>query len=577
MRRSDPVRRLNIVLVLVAFVLSLFAGRLVQLQGIESQTYAQKAVRQRLVTMDLPAIRGKITDRFGAPLAMTVDARAIYADPTMIDPAQKGRIAGVLAPLLDVPAEDIARKISVPNSAYEVLARGVSPERARRVSATAFKGIGAVPEYRRVYPGREVAANVVGFVGSDGTGLAGLEYGLNKLLAGRDGWQRVEISRKGQHIPMGTDQRQDPVPGRGVRLTIDRDIQWRAQQAIARKVRATQARNGSVIVMDPRTGEIIAMATAPTFDPAKQAQARRADIQNNTLTEVFEPGSTNKVITAAAAMEDAGVRADTVFTVPWTIRREGRPFRDSHPHPTRRMTFGGVLATSSNIGTILAGERVTKERLYGYLRAFGFGQPTGLRFPGESPGLLHPPARWYGGERYTVSFGQGVSVNALQMASVYATIANGGLRVAPTLVAGTLDEEGNLTPARKPPAQRVISPWTATELSRILEGVTTAEGTAPAAKIPGYRVAGKTGTAERVNPACACYRRGGYTASFVGYAPADAPQLVAQVVLQDPKRGHYGGEVAAPVFREVMSFALQSRKIPPTGSRSPKIRIYADQ
>lgn len=576
MRRSDPVRRLNVVLILVAFVLSLFAGRLVQLQGIESQQYAQRAVRQRLVTMDLPAVRGKITDRFGEPLAMTVDARAIYADPTMIDPAQKGKIASVLAPLLGVPAEDIARKISVPNSAYEVLARGVSPERARKVSETEFKGIGAVPEYRRVYPNREVAANVVGFVGNDGTGLAGLEYGLNKMLSGRDGWQRVEISRKGQHIPMGTDQRQDPVPGRGVRLTIDRDVQWRAQQAIAKKVRSTRARSGSVIVMDPRTGEILAMATAPTFDPGEQAKARRSDIPNHTVTDVFEPGSTNKVITAAAAMEEAGVRADTVFTVPWRVRRDGQTFQDSHAHPTRQMTFGGVLATSSNVGTIMAGERVPKERLYAYLRAFGFGQPTGLSFPGESPGLLHPPARWYGGERYTVSFGQGVSVNALQMASVYATLANGGVRVPPTLVAGTLDEQGNLTPVRKPQPRRVVSQWTASELSRILEGVTTAEGgTAPAAKIPGYRVAGKTGTADRVNPECGCYR--GYTASFAGYAPADAPQLVAQVVLQDPKRGHYGGEVAAPVFREVMSFALQSRKIPPTGSRSPKIRIYADQ
>jgi cell division protein FtsI (penicillin-binding protein 3) len=362
-----------------------------------------------------------------------------------------------------------------------------------------------------------------------------------------------------------------------VQLTIDRDIQWRAQQAIAEQVRKTRARSGSVIVMDPRTGHILAMATAPTFDPAAPAKARDEDLLNRAVTEVFEPGSTNKVITAAGVMEEAGVRPETEFVVPWRMQRNGRVFHDSHSHGVQRLTFGGVLATSSNVGTILAGERISKEQLHKYLRAFGFGQPTGLRFPGESDGLLPAPQRWYGAQRYTIAFGQGVSVTALQMASVYATIANRGVRVPPMLVAGTTDDRGTVTPITGRPHQRVISERTAAELSRMLEGVTSEEGTAPAAKVPGYRVAGKTGTAERPNPQCNCYRGGGYTASFAGYAPADAPRLVAQVVLQDPKRGHYGGEVAAPVFKDVMSYALQSRKIPPTGSRSPKIRIHADR
>lgn len=571
------MRRLNIGLLLIAFVLSLFAGRLVQLQGIESEGYTERAIRQRLKTIDLPAIRGKITDINGEPLAMTVDARAIYADPMMVDPEEKPRIPGVLASILDVPAEEIARKISEPDSAYEVLARGVTPDQARRVAEQKFEGIGSVPEYRRAYPNKEVAANLIGFVGRDGNGLAGLEYRLNGLLAGRSGWRRVEISREGQHIPMGTDQRKDPVPGRGVRLTIDRDIQWKAQRALSRQVRKTRAESGSVIVMDPRNGHILAMATAPAFDPAAPERARKENLLNRAVTDVFEPGSTNKVITAAAVMEEAGIQPESEFVVPWRITRHGRTFRDSHRHPVQRLTFGGVMATSSNVGTILAAERISKDKLYDYLRAFGFGQPTGLDFPGESSGLLPPPEQWYGAQRYTVSFGQGVSVNALQMASVYATIANRGVRVPPVLVAGTTDERDVFTPARPPQPRRVISERTATELSRMLEGVTSREGTAPAAKVPGYRVAGKTGTAERANPDCGCYRGGGYTASFAGYAPADAPQLVVQVVLQDPKRGHYGGEVAAPVFKDVMSFALQSRKVPPTGSRSPKIRIFADR
>jgi cell division protein FtsI (penicillin-binding protein 3) len=223
----------------------------------------------------------------------------------------------------------------------------------------------------------------------------------------------------------------------------------------------------------------------------------------------------------------------------------------------------------------MASERIGQQTLYDFLRGFGFGAPTGVRLPGETSGLLRPPAQWSGTDRYPIAFGQTVSVNALQMASVYATIANGGVRVTPTIIAGTTDEHGGFTPATAPAQRRVISTRTANEIIQMLEGVASREGTAPEAQIPGYRVAGKTGTAEKVNPVCGCYRGGGYTASFAGFAPADDPQLVVQVVLQDPKGAHYGGEVAAPVFKDVMSFALQTRKIPPTGNKSPKIRIYA--
>jgi cell division protein FtsI (penicillin-binding protein 3) len=574
-RLRDPVRRLNAGLLLVAFVLSLFAGRLVQLQVLASSGYAREAMQQRLLQLELPAIRGEITDAQGAPLAMTVDARAIYADPSRIDAADRPRIARTLGSMLGLDPAAVLKILSTPDTQFRYIAHGVKPDRARQVTALDLPGIGTRPEYRRIYPNNGVGANIVGYVGRDGTGLGGLEYSMNSMLAGRGGWQRVEISADGQHIPMGEDETRKPVPGRGLRLTLLRDLQYKAQWALQKQVKATHSKSGSVIVMDPHTGQILAMASAPGFDPNDLRHADQQNLNNRVVQEAFEPGSTNKVITAAAAIERGGVTPNTVFTVPDHITRLGRTFHDSHPHRVERLTFGGVLATSSNIGTIMASERISQQTLYEFLRGFGFGAPTGVRLPGESSGLLRAPGQWSGTDRYPIAFGQTVSVNALQMASVYATIANGGVRVTPSIIAGTADGHGAFTPAAAPAQRRVIGTRTAREIIQMLEGVTTRDGTAPAAQIPGYRVAGKTGTAQKVNPACGCYQGGGYTASFVGIAPADDPQLVVQVVLQDPKGAHYGGEVAAPVFKDVMSFALQTRKIPPTGSKSPKIRIYA--
>ncbi len=576
--RRDPIRRLNIGLLLVAFVLSLFAGRLVQLQGIESKGYADAAVRQRLSRIDLPAVRGPITFAGGQSLAMTVDARVIYADPVMVEPAKRGEIAAALASMFGLNSADLLRKLTPgPKlNRYVELVHHVQPDRARMVTAMDFKGIGSLREYRRVYPGGSLAANISGFVNSDGDGGAGLESAENKLLKGRSGWQKVELSETGQRIPMGEDQQSKPIPGRGIRLTLDRDIQWKAQNAIAKQVKATGAQSGSVIVMDPRNGQVLSMATVPTFDPATYYNAKPADLGDRAVQEGFEPGSTSKVITAAAAMEAGGVTPETAFTVPDHLKRYDRVFHDSESHAPEPLTFGGVLAKSSNVGTIMASERVTPTQLYQYMRAFGYGEKTGIGLPGESAGILKQVDQWWGTDRYSIAFGQSVSVNALQTASVYATIANGGVRVTPNLIAGTTDDHGTFTPSAPPVSRRVIKQSTADSLTRMLEGVTTKEGTAPAAQIAGYRVAGKTGTAQKVNPRCGCYSGGGYTATFVGFAPADDPQVVVEVVLQKPRKGYYGGEVAAPVFKDVMSFALQSRKVPPTGSKSPKIRIYAD-
>ncbi|MEU8803510.1 penicillin-binding transpeptidase domain-containing protein [Spirillospora sp. NPDC048819] len=574
--RRDPLKRLNVALLVIAFVLSLFAGRLVQLQTIESGKYTEQAMRQRLERLELPAIRGDITDAQGHPLAMTVEARAVYADPSLIDEAERQRVVNALAPTLGLNPATLMKKIGEPDTRFVYLAHGVRPDQARLITSWDLPGIGTRPEYRREYPNDSLAASVIGFVNDTGNGAAGLESSMNDVLAGRDGWQRVEISLDGQHIPMGKDQKRPSVPGRGVRLTLERDLQFKAQEAIEKQVKASKAKSGSVIVMDPRTGELLAMASAPGFDPNSYGESDKNLWGSPLVQEAFEPGSTGKVVTAAAVMEKGGVTPQTPYTVPDKIRKYDVVFRDSHPHPPERLTFAGVLAKSSNVGTIMASESITQQQLYTTLRDFGFGEKTGLPLPGETPGLLKPPGQWSGTDRYPIAFGQTVSVNAVQMASVYATIANGGVRVRPTLVAGTVGEDDRFTPSPAPGRERVISAKTARQISDMLEGVTTEEGTAPKAQIKGYRVAGKTGTAEIVNPRCGCYDGGGYTASFAGFAPADDPQLVVQVVLQDPKRGsHYGGDAAAPVFKDVMSFALQSEKIPPTGSRPPIIQIHA--
>ncbi|WP_141586636.1 penicillin-binding transpeptidase domain-containing protein [Actinomadura sp. WMMA1423] len=574
--RRDPLKRLNVGLLVVAFVLSLFAGRLVQLQTIESDKYTEQAMLQRMREITLPAVRGDITDAQGNPLAMTVEARAIFADPSLIKADKRRPIVDALAPALGLNPATLLKQISKPDTRFVYLAHGVRPDQARLVSSWNFLGIGTLPEYRREYPNDSLAAGVIGFVNDTGRGAAGLESSMNDVLAGKAGWQRVEISPEGQHIPMGEDQKRPSVPGRGIRLTLQRDLQFKAQQAIEQQVRATRAKSGTVIVMDPRTGRLLAMASAPGFDPNDYADSDRSRWGSPLVQDAYEPGSTGKVVTAAAVMEHGGVTPQTPYTVPDRIKKWDVVFHDSHDHAPERLTFAGVLAKSSNVGTIMASESINEQQLYRTLRDFGFGRRTGLPLPGETPGLLVPPNKWSGTDRYPIAFGQTVSVNAVQMASVYSTIANGGVRVAPNLVAGTVGEHDRFTPAPEPEREQVISAKTARQISDMLEGVTTDEGTAPKAQIKGYRVAGKTGTAENVNPRCGCYSGGGYTASFAGFAPADDPRLVVQVVLRDPRRGsHYGGDAAAPVFKDVMSFALQSERIPPTGSKPPIIEIRA--
>ena len=568
---GDPRRRLRAGLLLVGFVLSLFAGRLLQIQGIDASAYATVAAAKRLETVVLPATRGSITDRTGAPLATTVQSHIVTADLELL--ASPAAAAYRLAPVLGLEPDPL-RRVLTGKKRYVRIARNVSPAAWAQVQALAIPGIRSEPEPRRVYPGGEIGASVLGFVHRDGKGGAGIEQQLDRVLAGKNGQRTFERDPEGRPIPTGTNAETEPQAGRDVTLTIDRDIQYVAQQEVAKAVKATKAESGTAVVLDPRTGELLALATAPTFDPNRVSEAPEELRGNRALTEEYEPGSTGKVLTAAAVIEEGAATPDTVLTVPNRLERGGKSFKDFNEHDTLRLTYAGTLAKSSNIGTILAAERLDLPKLVPYLERFGIGSPTGLGFPGENPGALLPPDEWTAPTGYTMTFGQSYSVNTVQMASAIGAIANAGVRVAPTLVRAVEGEEGTVVRTPEPARTRVVSARTARTVARMMEGVTGEGGTAPKTALPGYRTAGKTGTAQRFDPECSCYS--GYTMSYIGFAPADDPALVVAVTLQKPRSGAGGGATAGPVFTRVMTYALQRLQVPPTGSRPPTLRLEAD-
>jgi cell division protein FtsI (penicillin-binding protein 3) len=569
---------MSIGLILMLFVLTMFAGRLVQLQGLDASARAAAALDNRQVSIELPARRGDITDSLGAVLATTVDRRDVLVDQTLVgyykrtsknEPLTDGiaRAALDLAPVLGMTPESATTKLTgTSRGAY--LARNVTPDVARKAMRLAVPGLATPQASRRVYPAGELAANVLGFVSADGKAYGGVEGGFNATLAGTAGAITYERGKDGTRIPTGVHREVEPRSGGDVRLSIDRDLQWKAQHLLADQVRATQAESGSIAVIEPSTGKVLALTSAPTFDPNAPGRARESDRGDRALLDVFEPGSTSKVITLAAALEEKVVQPLTQVTVPSRLKRADRSFKDAEEHGVEKLTAAGVLAKSSNMGTIMLGEKVAPATMEHYLRQFGLGSKTGIGLP-ESAGILAPAAQWNGSQRYTVLFGQGLSLNTLQAAQVFATIANDGVRVPPKVVDGYTAPDGTYraTPAGAP--VRVLSPQTAKTMREMMEGVVVEGGTAIKAAVPGYRVAGKTGTAQRADPRCGCYR--GYTASFIGMAPAEDPALVIAVILQSPVRGHYGGELAAPVFRELMTYALAHRSVPPSTARAPEI------
>jgi cell division protein FtsI (penicillin-binding protein 3) len=593
LRCVAPTRRLNATLLVVAFIMSVFAGRLFQIQGLDSARYATAAEQQQMRQILIPAVRGSISSSNGTVLAMTEQTDTVVENPQEIPGSERAVVAARLAGPLKESAALLLVKLDSggPHNEYAALATGVPQSTANRISAMEIPGLTMEPTYSTLYPSGDLASDVVGFTNyvqpagqSQGylAGEAGLEAEYNQLLTGRNGTEEVETGTDGEPIPLTEAKASPVVPGQSLRLTINSDIQFAAEQECKERVAVFHARNCSIIVMQPHTGAILAMAQWPTYNPDNITNM--ADTVNIGTDNVFAPGSTLKSVTVAAALEKGHQTPMNPYTIPYQITvRNGAnyyTFHDAEGHPTVRYTVAGVLAHSSNVGMVQIVQHVTPMQQYDYLRAFGLGSPSGLSMPGESGGLLPRPGSkdYYGDSPFEYSFGQGVAVTAIQMASVYATIANGGVRVQPTLVAGTTSSAGVYRPARAQPQRRVIQAGTARQLMKILEQVPEVDAQAGEGYglIDGYTVASKTGTAQVSDPSKSKCDLCQYGSSYIGIAPADNPQLVVAVNIQDPQgKQYFGDEVAGPAFYDVMRFALQTMKIPPDDARTPYVRLTA--
>lgn len=527
-------------------------------------------------TRAIPAPRGEITDINGVAFARSVSAINIVVDQTQIE--DSAATANFAAPILGMTVAQVQSAISGEKK-YSMVARNAKPAIWRNLSqaidsynASLSKenfgkrilGFFAERIFIREYPSGSLVSSLVGFVRQNGIGATGLESSMNSIISGTDG--RYSFARGlGAEIPGSQSELIGAKKGTTVRLTIDRDVQWVAAKEIQEAVSKARAASGTVIVMDPKTGHILAHATAPTFDPNNTKSVSQALMRNPSVQDVYEPGSTGKVMTLAAALEEKKITPETVLSVPYSLKRGGEVFHDHERHPVQYLTTSGILAVSSNTGSIKIGEMLSNKTLHDYLTKFGIGVSTGSGLPGESRGILRPVDKWSATTAPTVAFGQGYSVTAMQATSIFATIANDGVRVSPTVIAGTSDASGKFTAAADRISERVVSAETARAVRIMMESVVSGQGTAPSAAIPGYRVAGKTGTAERYDTECGCYS--GYTASFIGFAPADAPRYVISVTIQDPKGIYYGGSLGGPVFKQVMTFVLQSEHVAPTGTK----------
>ena len=558
-----PRVRLLFMLGTMASCLALVAGRLVWVQGVDSSHYTALATTQRERTITLPATRGEILDRNGNVLAMSVDAKTIIADPRQISDPQSE--ATQLANLLGVPPADLGNDLSN-GSGFSYVARQIDPSTARKIMALNLPGITDVDDPKREYPDGQLAAQLLGFVGADNSGLSGLESVDNKALAGKAGQEEIQADPAGQEIVSAGSQETPPVQGANLELTLDQGIQFESESVLASAVQAYHASGGSIVVMQPSTGDVLALANYPTFDPNNFATATADDMTDRAVSDVYEPGSTNKVITASAALESGAVSTQTVISVPDTLKVAGSTFHDAEFHPTLDLTLPQILEQSSNVGTIKVALQVGSSTLDKYLLKFGYGTPTGIGLPGESAGLLPALRSWSGTTLPTAAIGQGVAITVMQMAAVYATIANGGVWEQPKIVAGEANAAGKMVPPPSAPPHRVIQPQTAKTITQmLLQVIDGSTGTGGEAAIPGYLVAGKTGTAEK--PVAGGYS--GYVASFMGFAPAQDPQLVVGVVLDQPTP-IWGADTAAPTFKTVMQYALQRLGIGP-GPASPAV------
>jgi cell division protein FtsI (penicillin-binding protein 3) len=556
-------RRAQLRLMLVGLTITLWSmaigARLFQLQLLDRASFQRLAARQSERTINLDPRRGPILDRNGDELAVSVDAESIYAVPQDVD--DPVRTAGVLARALGLDAagrKDLAATLQR-NRAFVWVKRKVDPATAREVKDLQLDGIGFLTENRRYYPKRELASQVLGYVGLDNTGMSGIEYAFEDQIRGKAA--KVLVQTDARRRPVGHTERPS-TDGATVVLTLDESIQYVAETELERAVDESQAVSGVVVVMDPRTGEILAIANRPTFNPNRFGAYGSSRWKDRAVVDAYEPGSMFKIITAAAALQEKVVNPDDVIDCGGGgIDIAGVHINDHAVF--HELAFRDVIAKSSDIGTIRVAQRLGRDNFDRYVRSFGFGTATGVDLPGESSGLLRPTSKWSALSLASMSFGQEVGVTALQMTAAVAAVANGGYLMKPLIVRQIEDGKGNVVKEVKPMAvRRVIDPDTVDTLTTILKGVVTG-GTGRHAAIPGYVVAGKTGTAQKID-AQGRYSMVDHVASFVGYVPASRPALVVLVSLDSPRGArNEGGDVAAPVFARVAEHALRHLAIPP--------------
>jgi cell division protein FtsI/penicillin-binding protein 2 len=551
---SGIERRIGLVFGVFLVCLFLGGGRAVWLGVVRADALTEAAATQQQATIEVPARRGSIIDRTGLELAVSEPAASVAATPYLIhDPLKTAR---ELSPILGVPEGELLEKLSVKDSGFVWLARKLNSDRSRRVRRLKIEGLEIIPESRRIYPRKFLASQLLGLVGTDDTGLAGLEHRHDDALRGRSGKRLLTKDAMGAAIKLRDERK--AVPGKALTLTLDARIQEETEQVLHEVGQKWKPAGATAIVMDPRTSEILALANWPRVDANHVDDAPEWARQNRATGAAYEPGSTFKAFTMAGALEDGKVRKDRVFHLGANIQVADRQIGEAKGHVYGTLTAAGIMQKSSNVGTVMIGLRMGRQRFDHWIRRFGFGQPTGVDLPGEEAGILLPLEKYSGASMGNMPIGQGLAVTPMQMAAAYGAIANGGVLRPPRVVKAV---GGAPTPL--PKGRRIINKGTAETLREMLEGVIDPNGTASAAQIEGYKLAGKTGTAEKPDPVTGGYSKTKFVASFVGFAPARNPRLLVQVMVDEPKGDIYGGSVAAPAWRKITSFALNYLKIPP--------------
>jgi cell division protein FtsI (penicillin-binding protein 3) len=561
---ASASRRLHVLLIVIAMALSLCAGRLLQLQGFDSSSYKADALTR---TLPLLPARGELTDRNGLVLASTQPAVAVTADPTLTSP-RAAEFASVLAGHLDMSEAELMPLLTKTGTRFVYLKKKVPALTYSALSTDLanrdLRGIFREGDPIRTYPNGSVGASVVGFVGADGDGLAGLERTLNAQLAGVEGKETFESAPNGSKIPLGRRSITPARNGLSFQLTLDSEVQWAAERRLAEQVAKTRADSGFAIVLDVKTGQVIALANAPSYDSSRPQAARSEDRGNRAISAPYEPGSVQKILTAAALIDSGTASPSTRVIIPGRLASGGRSIKDHFSHGVLRYTMRGVIADSSNIGTALLTRQLDKQRLHDYLVNFGLGSTTTIELPGESAGIIPKPGM-PDGQRDQVAFGQAIAVTGIQAAAAIAGVVNGGIYNPPTLIKKATDGEGNEVALPRAPQRRVISEKSSAEVRDLMQAVIDSENGQRNLKLERYTTGGKTGTAQRADTSCRCYR--GYVTSFVGFAPLDDPQILTYVVISNPRNGDTGTVTAVPAYRDIMTVALPRYSVIPDARR----------